>query len=231
MVLLRNSFFLLSIVTFLRLGSACSSSSSCFAASLAWAKRPTGLLYNTCSPRLLGWPLHLGETLPPWKSKEKKCCLFKTPYVAAPMRQIGDVIVWTTPYAQLSMDAPTRKPEFLMVLKGRVSEETCLIISRLPHPFSTRKSTSKSGTQKDYLLCLRSLTESTFKCLFKKTLLWHGIMSRNLRNPKDHSDHKKRLLSNQPRCMYVTPPALLGSWVLQLIKDMKSLGTDFETHA
>ncbi len=31
--------------------------------------------------------------------------------------------------------------------------------------------------------------------------------------------------------MRVTPTALLGSWVLQPIKDMTSLGTDFETHA
>jgi hypothetical protein len=31
--------------------------------------------------------------------------------------------------------------------------------------------------------------------------------------------------------MQVTPTALLGSWVPQSIKDMTSLGTDFETHA
>ncbi len=39
------------------------------------------------------------------------------------------------------------------------------------------------------------------------------------------------MLSNQPRLMRVTPTALVGSWELQPIKDMKSLGTDFETHA
>jgi len=31
--------------------------------------------------------------------------------------------------------------------------------------------------------------------------------------------------------MHVTPTALLGSWVLQPIKDVTSLGTDFEMHA
>jgi hypothetical protein len=31
--------------------------------------------------------------------------------------------------------------------------------------------------------------------------------------------------------MRVTPTALLGSWVLQPIESMTSLGTDFETHA
>jgi hypothetical protein len=36
--------------------------------------------------------MRLGETLLPWKSKDKKCCLYKMPYVAAPMRLLGDVI-------------------------------------------------------------------------------------------------------------------------------------------
>ncbi len=39
------------------------------------------------------------------------------------------------------------------------------------------------------------------------------------------------MLSNQPQLTGVTPTALLGSWVLQLIEDMTSLGTDFKAHA
>jgi hypothetical protein len=39
------------------------------------------------------------------------------------------------------------------------------------------------------------------------------------------------MLSNQPQLMRITPTALLGSWVLQPIEGMTSLGTDFETHA
>jgi hypothetical protein len=39
------------------------------------------------------------------------------------------------------------------------------------------------------------------------------------------------MLSNQPRLTHVTPTALLGSWVLQLIEGMMSLGTDFKMHA
>jgi hypothetical protein len=39
------------------------------------------------------------------------------------------------------------------------------------------------------------------------------------------------MLSDQPQLTHVTPTALLGSWVLQPIKDMMSLRTDFETHA
>ncbi len=55
------------------------------------------------------------------------------------------------------------------------------------------------------------------------------VMSTNLKYPKD--DRKKGTLSDQPRLTLVTPTVLLGSWVQQPIKDMTSLGTDFETHA
>ena len=38
-------------------------------------------------------------------------------------------------------------------------------------------------------------------------------------------------MSNQPQLTHVTPTALLGRGVLQPIKDVTSLRTDFETHA
>ncbi len=204
-MLLRNPFFLLSIVTFLRLGSACSSSCSCCAASLAWEKEPTALSYDTRNPRLLGWPLHLGETL--WNSKDKKCCLYKTPYVAALLRELHP----TRDFLQTHLQ---ENQKVCSVHKWRVSEEIHLVKSRLLHPFSTMKSTSKSGTRKDYLSCLRSPTKSSFKCLFKDTPLWCGTMITNLSNPEDQADRKIRTLCDQPRLMCVTPTALLGSWVL-----------------
>ncbi len=39
------------------------------------------------------------------------------------------------------------------------------------------------------------------------------------------------MLSNHPQLMHVTPTVLLGSWVLQSIEGMTSLGTDFEKRA
>ncbi len=131
---LHNPFFLLLIVTFLRLWSARSSSSSCCAASLASAKEPMALLYNTSSPRLSGWPLRLGVPLPLWNSKDKKCCLYKTPYIAAPTRVLGDIIAKTTPYNQIPLDAPTRTRIFLGSRVMRFWEdpshhiETCMCI-------------------------------------------------------------------------------------------------------
>jgi hypothetical protein len=42
------------------------------------------------------------------ETQQLKCCLYKTPYVAAPVRETGDVIAKTPLYAQLPTDAPTR---------------------------------------------------------------------------------------------------------------------------
>jgi hypothetical protein len=39
------------------------------------------------------------------------------------------------------------------------------------------------------------------------------------------------MLSNQPQLTLITPIALLGSWVLQPIEDVTSLGTYFEMYA
>jgi hypothetical protein len=56
-------------------------------------------------------------------------------------------------------------------------------------------------------------------------------MSNCLLNPEDQDDRKKGTLSDQPQLTRVTPTALLGSWVLQSIEDVTSLGTNFDTHA
>ncbi len=52
--------------------------------------------------------MQLGETLPLWNFKDKKCCLYKTLYVAASVRVLGDVIAKAMPYDWTPSDAPTR---------------------------------------------------------------------------------------------------------------------------
>ncbi len=137
----------------------------------------------------------------------------------------------STPYAQLLTDAPTRA-RIVFVHKWHISEEACLVILRLLHEIPTRGSTSKSGTKKNYLLhYLRSPAKSAIKCLYMQTPLWRVVMSNSLRNSKNQDDRKKGTLRNQPQLTRVTPTALLDSGILQPIKGMTSLGTDFETHA
>ncbi len=48
------------------------------------------------------------------ETQQPKCCLYKTPYVAAPLRETGDVIARTPPYARFPTDAPTWASFFLV---------------------------------------------------------------------------------------------------------------------
>ncbi len=77
-----------------------------------------------------------------------------------------------------------QEPDFFLVHEWWVSEETHLVISRLLREISTRRSTSKSGTGKDYLLrYLSSSAKSTFKYLCKQTPLWHIVISKTPQEP------------------------------------------------
>jgi hypothetical protein len=49
--------------------------------------------------------------------------------------------------------------------------------------------------------------------------------------PENPEERKKGMLSNWPRLSRVSSTALLSHWEQQLLKDMTSLGTDFEMHA
>ncbi len=139
------------------------------------------------SPRQLGWPLHLEETLPPRTSNKK--------LQGQKVLSLRDTLCWSTcerkrwrhcknsALCATSYRRTYKNQIIFLVHEWCVSYETSLVKLRLLHPFSTSKSKSKSGTRKDYLSRLRSPTKSTFKCLFKDTLLWHVVMSTNLRNP------------------------------------------------
>ncbi len=83
------------------------------------ARRPTTQSYDSgmVSRYYLGWPLHLlgGNSASENLQRETqwpKCCLWETPFVAAPVRETGDVIARTLLYVQLPTDAPTRTKIF-----------------------------------------------------------------------------------------------------------------------
>ncbi len=107
--------------------------------------------------------MHLGETLLPWKSKSKKCCLYETPYVAAPIWVLGDIIAKFSALRATSYRQTYKSQFVFLVHEWCISEETFLVISRLLRQIFTRGSMSKSGTVKDYLSRLRSSAKSTFK--------------------------------------------------------------------
>jgi hypothetical protein len=66
----------------------------------------------------------------------------------------------------------------------------------------------------------------------KRTIL-HSKSStiKGLLYAHDPEKRKEGTLSDWPRLSRVTSTALLCRWGRQLLKDMMSLGTDFETHA
>ncbi len=127
--------------------------------------------------------MHLGETLLPWKAKDKKLSLrdalrrsthlsirWRHRKILRPMRN----------FLQMHL----QELEFMLVHEWRISEETHLVISRLLREISPRRSTSKSGTRKDYLLLyLRSPAKSTFKCICKQTPLWLFVMRKEPQEP------------------------------------------------
>jgi hypothetical protein len=62
--------------------------------------------------------------------------------------------------------------------------------------------------------------QATSKSSTKKGLLY----------AHDPETRKKGTLSDQPQLSCITSTALLCHWERQLLEDMTSLGTDFETH-
>ncbi len=84
---------------------------------------PEGLLHNRT---ILVWSPGnlLRVTLASWRNsasenlrheiQRPKCCLYETPYIAASIREIVDVIARTPLYAQLPTDTPTRTKLFLV---------------------------------------------------------------------------------------------------------------------
>ncbi len=81
---------------------------------------PEGLCYGTVvwfqyglQVIYLGWPLRLHRGNSAFKNLQRetqwqKCCLYKTPYVAAPVRETGDIITRSLLYAWPPTYAPTR---------------------------------------------------------------------------------------------------------------------------
>ncbi len=113
-----------------------------------------------------------------------KCCFYKTPCIAAPMRERGEVIMRALPYVQLPTDAPTGTRFFFF--GSRVMgfwRETSHQLTRLLRALHMRKSTSKSSTKKRLLYVPEESCDEYFKCLILDTLLWCDVMSTSLKEP------------------------------------------------
>jgi hypothetical protein len=113
---------------------------------------------SSVSMYYLGWPLHLlrgnsaSENLP-CKAQQPKCCLYKTPdYIAAHIRETGDIIAGTSLYAWFPTYAPTRTRYFFLFTSNALLKRPVLFKYWLLRPCSTRKPLAKAVPSKDYFM-------------------------------------------------------------------------------
>jgi hypothetical protein len=118
---------------------------------------------NSVSWYFLGRPLHLlrenyaYENLQ-CKTQRPKCCLYKTPYyVAAPVRETGDVIARAPLYAQLPSDTHTRTRFYFWFTSNAFLKRPISLKYWLLRPFSTRKPHAKAVPSKDYFTHMKTL--------------------------------------------------------------------------
>ncbi len=145
---------------------------------------------NSASKKLQGWEvLSLQDTL--------HC---------STLRVLGDVILRTLPYACVTMDEPMRTRNYFWLFTSDFPQSPFWSNPsyQLKTPTYSVWKSSKSGTRKDHFKCLRSPAKKILKCLIKDSLLWHGIMSTNLKNPEDQDDSEKGTSSNQPQLTCIT---------------------------
>ncbi len=141
------------------------------------------------------------------------------PMLQHPYKYQGDVIANSTPYVRLPTDAPTRAR--ISFFGSRVMH---FVRDPSPHIktptwISTRRSTSEGEGGTGNGLLISTSNVSTGKL--------HSDSSSGAEasgSQKNRMTARKGTLSNQPRLTRVTPTALLGSWVLQLIEVRRSLG-------
>jgi hypothetical protein len=84
-------------------------------------------------------------------------CLYKTPYVAASVRERGNIIERTLPYAQLLTYIPSRARIIFWFTSNGFLKRLVLLKCWLLRPFSTRKPHAKAVPRKEYFTHLRTL--------------------------------------------------------------------------
>ncbi len=123
----------------------------------------------------------------------KKCCLYETPYVAAPIRvpRWCHCEFYTLRATSYRCTYKSQNSFFGSWVTRFVRDPSCHI--KTPTWISTRRSTSKGGTRNRlFIAFLEESRKEYLKHLCKQTPLWLVIMSRSLRNPKEQDDCKKR---------------------------------------
>jgi hypothetical protein len=167
--------------------------------------------------------MHLEETLLPWNSKDKKCCLYKMPYIAAPIWILHDVIAKFYALRATSYRCTYKSQNFFWFmsdafLKRHVLSYQDSYVKFLWGDLQVKVVPERTTYHVTWGVPRRVPSSVSTSRLCSDSSSWE----KSLWNPEKQEDRKKGTLSNQPRLMHVTPTALLGSWVLQPIEGMTS---------
>ncbi len=176
--------------------------------------------------------MHPWETLLLWTSKDKKCCLYKTPYVAAPIR----VPRWRhRKFYTLCATSYIHTYESQSFFFWFTSDAFCKrpTLSFQDSYMDFYKEVYKQGWYRKQLpiMLLEESHKENTKRLCKQTPLWLIVRSRSLKNPQVQDDRKKRDIE-QSALTHVhhthCASSQLGTTADQ---SMRFLGTDFEKRA
>ncbi len=137
--------------------------------------------------------MHPWETLLTWNSKEKKCCLYETPYVAAPIQVLGDVIAKSYALRATSYRCTYKSQNFFFGSRVTyfVRDPSCHIETPM---WNFYKEIYEQRCYQNGLLIafIEESRKEYLKHLCKQTPLWLIIMRKSLRNPEEQADRKKR---------------------------------------
>ncbi len=123
-----------------------------------------------------GWPMRLGETLLQWKSKDKKCCLYETPYIAAPiwLRPMGgflqthlqepDFFFWFTSEAFLKRPVLSYWDSYVKLLWGGLQAKVVPERTLIPLLEESHKEYLQVSLQADSAL-MRHHEQNAYKTL------------------------------------------------------------------
>ncbi len=131
----------------------------------------------------------LGETLLPWNSRDKKCCLYKMLYVAAPIWVLGDVI---TKFYALHATSYRRTYKSQNCFGSQVTrfwrDTSCHI--KTPTRNFQEEIYKRKWYRKGLLITLLEESHEEYlqaqeylKCLCKQTLLWLIVMRKEPQEP------------------------------------------------
>ncbi len=156
--------------------------------------------------------MYLGKTLLPWKSKDKKCCLYKTPYVAAPIWLLGDIIAKFSALCATSYRCTYKSQKFFWFTSDAFLKRPILsfqdsYVKFLPWGLHAKVVPERTTYSVTWGVLWRVTSSVSASRLRSDMLSWAKLHS----NPEDQDDRKKGMLSNQPQLMCVTPTALLGN--------------------